>query len=56
MAAYDSKLQLETFAVHAGHAIDPTTGAVSPPIHLSTTFEREPEGEYPDRVRLFPPR
>src|SRR5947209_10778690 len=30
--------QLETIAVHAGAAIDPETGAVAPPIHLSTTF------------------
>jgi cystathionine gamma-synthase len=26
--------------------VDPTTGAVTPPIHLSTTFEREPDGSY----------
>lgn len=38
---------IETLAVHAGHAIDPATGAVSPPIHLSTTFERDTEGGYP---------
>jgi cystathionine gamma-synthase len=36
-------MRLETIAVHAGHAPDPTTGAVTPPIHLSTTFEREPD-------------
>ena len=32
-------MRLETLAVHAGAQIDPETGAVSPPIHLSTTFE-----------------
>ena len=32
-------MRLETTAVHAGAAIDPATGAVSPPIQLSTTFE-----------------
>ena len=32
--------------------VDPTTGAVTPPIHLSTTFEREPDGELPRRLRL----
>lgn len=37
----------ETIAVHAGHQADPTTGAVSPPIHLSTTFERAVDGSYP---------
>ena len=39
-------MRLETLAVHAGHAPDPSTGAVTPPIHLSTTFEREPDGQY----------
>ena len=34
-------MRIETIAVHAGHAPDPATGAVTPPIHLSTTFERE---------------
>jgi cystathionine gamma-synthase len=34
-------MHIETIAVHAGHAPDPATGAVTPPIHLSTTFERE---------------
>jgi cystathionine gamma-synthase len=37
-------VRIETLAVHAGHAPDPTTGAVSPPIYLSTTFAREPDG------------
>ena len=40
-------MRIETRAVHAGRHIDPATGAVTPPIHLSTTFERSPEGEYP---------
>ena len=39
-------MKIETLAVHAGHAVDPTTGAVSLPIHLSTTFERDAEGTY----------
>jgi cystathionine gamma-synthase len=39
-------MKIETLAVHAGHTIDPATGAVSLPIHLSTTFERDPEGTY----------
>jgi cystathionine gamma-synthase len=39
-------MKIETLAVHAGHAIDPATGAVAPPIHLSTTFERDVEGSY----------
>ncbi len=40
-------MKIETRAVHAGRHIDPATGAVTPPIHLSTTFERSPTGEYP---------
>ncbi len=40
-------MQIETIAVHAGKPIDPTTGAVMPPIHLSTTFERNADGSYP---------
>jgi len=40
-------MKIETRAVHAGRHIDPATGAVTPPIHLSTTFERSPDGGYP---------
>src|SRR6516165_4392348 len=40
-------MKIETRAVHAGRQIDPATGAVTPPIHLSTTYERSPDGEYP---------
>jgi cystathionine gamma-synthase len=39
-------MKIETLAVHAGHGIDPATGAVAAPIHLSTTFERDVEGSY----------
>src|SRR4051812_7697672 len=41
------KIRIETLAVHAGHAVDAATGAVATPIHMSTTFERDPDGEYP---------
>jgi cystathionine gamma-synthase len=41
------ELKMETLAVHAGRRTDPATAAVTPPIHLSTTFERGPDGEYP---------
>jgi len=40
-------MKFETRAVHAGRHIDPGTGAVAAPIHLSTTFERGADGEYP---------
>ncbi|MCX7889805.1 MAG: aminotransferase class I/II-fold pyridoxal phosphate-dependent enzyme [Rhodobacteraceae bacterium] len=36
----------ETLAVHAGRRPDPATGAVSPPLHLSTTYERDPDGAF----------
>src|ERR1700736_3410911 len=39
-------MKIETIAVRAGHSIDPGTGAVASPIHLSTTFERDVEGSY----------
>ena len=40
-------MKFETLAIHAGRAPDPATGAVREPIHLSTTFERDPDGAYP---------
>jgi len=40
-------LKIETRAVHAGRHVDPATGAVTAPIHLTTTFERGADGEYP---------
>ena len=39
-------MHIETIAVHAGHEVDPSTAAVTPPIHLSTTFAREADGSY----------
>lgn len=42
-----SPLRFETLAIHAGQNVDPSTGAVIAPIHLSTTFERDPDGSYP---------
>ncbi len=41
-----SEMKIETLAVHAGHSVDPATGAVAAPIYLSTTFERDVEGTY----------
>src|SRR3954452_5499529 len=40
-------MHIETLAVHAGSEVDPKTGAVTPPIHLSTTFERAADGSFP---------
>ena len=39
-------MKIETRAVHAGRHSDPATGAITAPIHLSTTFERDADGEY----------
>ena len=39
-------MRIETLAARAGHTPDSQTGAVTPAIHLSTTFEREPDGSY----------
>ena len=40
-------MHIDTIAVHAGRAVDSSTGAVSPPIQLSTTFERDADGQPP---------
>lgn len=40
-------MQLETKAIHAGRGVDPSTGAVSIPLHTSTTFERGADGSFP---------
>lgn len=38
-------ISLQTIAVHAGGEPDAVTGAVTPPIHLATTFRHGPAGE-----------
>ena len=40
-------MRFETKAVHSGAATDDETGAITPPIHLSTTFERRAEDGSP---------
>ncbi|MFN2301659.1 MAG: PLP-dependent aspartate aminotransferase family protein, partial [Gammaproteobacteria bacterium] len=37
-------MRIETACVHSGREPDPTTGAVVPPLYLSTTYERDAEG------------
>ena len=44
---YVPGMRFETIAIHAGMHIDETTGAVSLPIHLSTTYERGVDGDTP---------
>lgn len=41
-----SRLSPETLAAQALGAVDPLSGALVPPIHLSTTYERGPDGAY----------
>ena len=43
-------LRLETLAVHSGGEPDLATGAIAPPIHLSTTFRHGPAGGGPWRT------
>lgn len=38
-------MHFETKAIHAGMRIDAESGALAPPIHLSTTFERTEDGQ-----------
>lgn len=40
-------MKIETLAARSSHHIDPHTGAIIAPIQPSTTFERDPDGEYP---------
>ena len=40
-------MKFETRAVHVAAEPDAPTGAIAPPIHLSTTFEHGPAGESP---------
>jgi cystathionine gamma-synthase len=39
-------MKIETIVAQAAHKVDPTTGAVAPPIYTSTTFERDPDGQF----------
>ncbi|MFS0771137.1 trans-sulfuration enzyme family protein [Sphingomonas sp. 1P08PE] len=39
-------MRIETVAVHSGRQVDEATGAVSAPLHLSTTFERDADGGF----------
>jgi cystathionine gamma-synthase len=42
---------LNTLCVHAAHSPDSATGALSEPIYLTTTFERNADGAYPRGYR-----
>lgn len=40
-------MQIETIAAHSGRQLDLGAGAISAPIHLSTTSERDADGAFP---------
>ena len=42
---------LNTRCVHAAHSPDRAVGSIAEPIYLSTTFERDADGEYPRGYR-----
>jgi cystathionine gamma-synthase len=44
--ATEAAVKVETIAVHVGRDIESATGEVAPAIHLSTTFERDTDGEF----------
>jgi cystathionine gamma-synthase len=44
---HGAKTRINTIVVHAGAEPDVETGAVSPPIHMSTTFARRDDGTLP---------
>ena len=39
-------MKIETIAVRVGRDIEPATGEVAPAVHLSTTYERDIDGEF----------
>lgn len=40
-------MRFDTQAIHISRSVDPATGAVSMPLHTSTTFERSADGSFP---------
>jgi cystathionine gamma-synthase len=46
-------MKIETNAIHAGTLKDDTFGTVAPPIILSTTFERDKEGGFPEGRDIY---
>lgn len=46
MTTDDKAVQPATYAAQAGGVIEPETGAIVPPIHLATTYIRDPDNQY----------
>jgi cystathionine gamma-synthase len=45
-ATPDPNEKLQTISIHSGRHVDPATGSVTAPLYTSTTFERDPNGEF----------
>ncbi len=43
----EEDMEIETLVVHKGREVDPATRAVTPPLYMSTTYERNTDGSYP---------
>jgi cystathionine gamma-synthase len=41
-----TSMKIETAAIHAGRAVAVATGEVAPAIHMSTTFQRDADGQF----------
>jgi cystathionine gamma-synthase len=39
-------MKFETLSIHVGRDVEPRTGSVAPPMYLSTTYERDIDGEF----------
>ncbi len=46
MSTDDKTVKPATYAAQAGGVIEPETGAIVPPIHLATTYIRDPDNQY----------
>jgi cystathionine gamma-synthase len=42
----DPNQKLQTLSIHSGRHVDPATGSVTTPLYTSTTFERDPDGQF----------
>jgi cystathionine gamma-synthase len=39
-------MKFETLSIHVGRDVEPRTGSVAPPMYLSTTYERDTDGDF----------
>lgn len=46
VSTHETDLHIDTLAIHGGQAPDKETGAVMPPIHLSSTFAQDGPGKH----------